>query len=277
MTSDDLEPRLRRAFDEASSAWQPNGDSANDFVGVIKVRRARKQRKVVTIGCSVAVVLALVVGVGIYSTSRTDNRQTASAELHGPTRSTVSSSAVVPGLPKSAALPQQQEKPTLKCAKVRVESGVSQCAGVLLSISSISSGSAQISAAATAIPTSTAASVTVEVGQHVTVVLPATPSGSWREPTAVDASRLSPTLRQELPVIEYPVEPGALRVIGRVRRTPNQSVTTVFEAVKPGDVVLMSTLDHDCERPSTEQAQTTSPTCSGISTQWLTVLIVVRR
>jgi hypothetical protein len=276
MNSDDLEPRLRRAFDEVSSQWQPNGGSGTDFVRAVSRRRAKKLRSVVTVGCAVAVVLVLVVGAGIYSTSRTDKRETASAGLHGPTRSTVSGSAVAPGLPEGTALPQLQANPPLKCAKVTVESGASQCAGAYLTTSAIGSGSAQATATGAASPTSTPASVTVEVGRHVTVVLPATTSGSWTDPTAVDVSKLSPTLRQELPVIQYSADPGVVRVAARVRRSANQSVTAVFEAAKPGHVVVMSTLTQHCAHTSPGQAHTASPTCSEISTQWLVVLVVVR-
>jgi hypothetical protein len=275
MISDDLEPRLRRAFEEASSAWQPNGGSATDFVRAVSRRRARRRRSVVTIGCGVAALLAVVAGAGIYSTSRTDNREVSSGSLKGATRTTVSGAAVGAGLGKSALAPQPGANPALKCAKVRVESGEPHCAGVFLPTSSISSGSAQSVASAAAPPTSMAATVTVGVGQQVTVVLPATTSGSWRAPTAVDVSGLSPTLHQELPPIQYSADPGVVRVVGGVRRAANQSITAVFEAEKPGDVVLVSTLAPDCGRTPNRQSENISPTCPGASRQWLTVLVVV--
>jgi hypothetical protein len=278
MTSNDLEPRLRRAFDEVSSEWQPNGGSASDFVRAVSRRRARKQRTVVTVGCAVAVVLALVVGGSVYSASRTDSREASGTGLHGSTPSTPPGPAAVPGLPESTASPQLRANPPLRCVKVRVESGVPQCAGAYLTVSSASSGSAQnIAGATVASPTSATPPVTVEVGHHVTIVLPATASGSWTDPTAVDVSMLSPTLRQELPVIQSTADPGVIRVADRVRRSANQSVTAVFEAAKPGDVVLMSTLTQHCARTSPGQPGTTSPACPGGSTRWLTVLVVVPR
>jgi hypothetical protein len=115
------------------------------------------------------------------------------------------------------------------------------------------------------------------VGQHVTVSLPATTSGSWRAPVVVAASKLSATLRQQLPASHSPARPGVVRAVGRARLGANQSVTEVVEAVKPGDVVLMATLARHCARISSQQARTASPSCPGVSTQWLILLVVVPR
>jgi hypothetical protein len=93
----------------------------------------------------------------------------------------------------------------------------------------------------------------------------------------VAASRLSATLRQELPVSQSLAHPGVVRVIGRVRVGAKQPVTAALEAVKPGDVVLTATLARDCARTSNRQAKIASPSCPGVSTQWLILLVVVPR
>jgi hypothetical protein len=113
------------------------------------------------------------------------------------------------------------------------------------------------------------------VGQHVTVRLPSTALASWRGPVAIAASRLSATLRRGLPASQFPAPPGAVRVVGRVRVGAKRAVTAVFEATKPGDVVLTATLARACARTSDHQAKSTSPSCTGISPRWLVLLVVV--
>lgn len=278
MTPDDLDSRLRRALDEVSSAWQPSGRSATEFLGNVSRRRTRRHRSVVTTGCAVAAAVAVAVGVGVYSTtSRTDNREASGASLHRPTPSTGSGSSAAPGLSQRAGLPTRAST-ALECASVKVESGVSRCAGVLFATPSATQGGFATSnaAAGTSSTTATPPSVTIEVGQHVTVSLPATAAGSWGAPVVVAASSLSAPLRQELPVSQSAVRAGVMRAVGRVRAGAKQSGTSVFEAVKPGDVVLMATLAGTCARASNGQATIVSPSCAEISTQWLLLVVVSR-
>jgi hypothetical protein len=270
MTPDDLDLRLRRAFDEVSSAWQPKEGSATELVSAVSRRRARQHRSVMAIGCAVVATLALVVGVGVYSTTSKPGNREASIGLHGPTAPTGSGSPASSGLSPRVVPPQPQANRTLECALVTVESGVSRCGGVYVSTPPASSGfSAQNSTADTASATSTPASVTVEVGQHVTVRLPAASSGAWRGPGVVATSRLSATLRQELPSSQSPAHPGVVRV-GRVRGGAKGAVTAVFEAAQPGDVVLTATLARACA-----QAKAAPPSCAGAWSRWVILLVVV--
>ena len=277
MTPDDLEGRLRRAFDEVSAGWQPNGGSAAELVSAVRRHRATRHRRVVTIGCAVAAVLALVVGAGAYSASKTDTRVASSAGPHGPTPSTGSAAAARPRLPNAVAEPPQRTNGTWGCTSVTAGSGVSRCAGVYLPTSTSSGFSAENAPAATASSTSTSASVAVRVGQRVTVDLPTTTSGTWSEPVVADLSRLPATLRQQLPVLRSPAHPGVVRVVGGVRGAAKHSVTAAFEATNSGDVVLTATLTDDCARPSNRPAGIVSPSCPGTSAQWVLLLVVSPR
>lgn len=278
MTPDDLDLRLRRALDEVSSAWQPTTSSVPELVNAAGRRRARRHRSAMTIGCAVVVGIALVVGAGVYSTtSRTDNRVASSGSLQKSTPPTASGSTASPGLSKRVAPPHQANH-TLECASVTVASGSPQCAGVYVSASPASSALfAHNSVAGTADATSTPASLTVPVGQHVTVRLPATALASWRGPVAITASRLSATLGQGLPAGQSPAPPGAVRVVGRVRAGAKRTVTTVFEGTKPGDVVLTATLARACTHAPNHRAKLASPSCTGIPTKWLILLVIVPR
>ena len=275
MTPDHLDSRLRRTLHEVSSAWQPSGRSATEFLGDVSRRRMRRHRSVVTIGCAFAAAVAVAVGAGVYSTtSRTDNREASGASLHRPTPSTGSGNAAVPGLSQRVG-PPIRGKDT--CASVKVESGVSRCAGVFFATPPATQGFATSNGAAgTSSTTATPASVTVKVGQHVAVSLPATAAGSWRAPVIVAPSRLSATLRDGLPITEPLTYPGVMRVAGHVRAGVERSGTSVFEAVKPGDVVLMATLGGACARASNGQATLVSPSCAEISTQWILLVVVSR-
>jgi hypothetical protein len=115
------------------------------------------------------------------------------------------------------------------------------------------------------------------VGQRFTVRLPAPALGSWRGPVVIAASRLPATLRQGLPASQSTAPAGAVRVVGRVRVGTKRVVTAVFEATKPGDVVLTATLIRACGHTSNRQAKPATPSCTGASTQWLTLLVVVPR
>lgn len=267
MTPDDLDSRLRRALDEVSSAWQPSERSTTEFLGDVGRRRMRRHRSLVTTVAAVAAAVAVAVGAGVYSTtSRTDNRQVSGASLHSPTPPTGSRSAASPG-----------GNGTSECASVKVESGVSRCAGVFFATPPATQGFATSnSAAGTSSTTATPTSVTVKVGQHVAVSLPATATGSWRALVLVAPSGLSETLRQELPVSEPAAHSGVMRALGRVRAGAKQSGRSVFEAVKPGDVVLMATLAGTCAHVSSGQATIGSPSCAEISTQWLLLVVVSR-
>jgi len=66
-----------------------------------------------------------------------------------------------------------------------------------------------------------------------------------------------------------------VRVIGRVRGAAKHPVTAVFEAEKPGEVVLTATFAQDCARSSNRQTEMASPSCPGTSAQWLLLLVVV--
>jgi len=67
-----------------------------------------------------------------------------------------------------------------------------------------------------------------------------------------------------------------MQAVGRVRAGAKQSGTSVFEAVKPGDVVLMATLADTCAHTSNRQATIVSPSCAEVSTQWLLLVVVSR-
>ncbi len=276
MMPDDLDSRVRRAFAETTSAWQPNGPSAADVVGDVRRRQMKRRRTVITTGCSVGVLVALAVGTGVYSTqSRTDNRQASGTGLHRPSTSTRSASAASPG-PSNLA-PQQQATSALGCASVTVDSGVSRCAGVIVASPSASSAFSTANGAAGATSaTSAPASVTVKVGQHVAVSLPPTPAGSWREPVMDAPSRLSAPLRHDLSVTEPLTHPGVMRVVGRVRAGAGRLSAAVFEAVKPGEVVLTTTLVRACAQASTKQTTLAPPSCAGGSTQWILLVVVSR-
>ena len=278
MTPDDLDSRLRRALDEVSSAWRPNGQSPTEFLDDVGRRRMRRHRSVVRIGCAVSAAVIIAIGAGVYSTtSRTDNRVASGASLHRPTPSTGSGSTTAPGLSQRVGAPSRGND-SFECASVKVESGVSRCAGVFFATPSATPGGfATASAAAgTSSTTATPPSVTVKVGQHVAVSLPATAAGSWRAPVVVAASSLSAPLRQELSVSQAATHAGVMRAVGRVRAGAKQSGTSVFEAVKSGDVVLMATLAGTCARTSNGQATIVSPACAEISTQWLLLVVVSR-
>ena len=277
MTPDDLDSRLRRAMDEVSSAWQPKGSSASELVGEVSRRRVKRHRSVATIGCAVAAVIAVVVGTGVFSTTaRTDNRVASGPGLRGPTPSVGSGSTASPGLSTSAGAPSGTSTAS-ECASVTVESEASRCAGVFFATAAAIQGfSTSNSAAGTSSTTPSPASVTVKVGERVTVSLPATTTGSWGAPVVVSSSSLSATLRQELPVSVSPAHPGVMRTVGRARNGARQSGTSVFEAVKPGDVVVTATLARACARASNLQAPIVSPSCAEISNQWLMVVVVSR-
>ena len=276
MTPDDLDSRLRRALDEISSAWQPKGCSAHELVGDVSRRRVKRHRSVATIGCAVAAAIAVVVGTGVFSTTaRTDNRVASGAGVRGPTPSVGSGSTASSGLSTSGA--PSGTSTASECASVTVESGVSRCAGVFFATAAVIQGfSTSNSAAGTSSTTPSLASVTVKVGQRVTVSLPATTTGYWGAPVVVSTSSLSATLRQELPVSVSRAHPGVMRAVGQARNGARQSGSSVFEAMKPGDVVVTATLARACARPSNQQATTVSPSCAEISNQWLMVVVVSR-
>jgi hypothetical protein len=277
MTLDDLDSRLRRAMDEVSSAWQPKGCSAHELVGDVSRRRVKRHRSVATIGCAVAAAIAVVVGTGVFSTTaRTDNRVASGAGLRGPTPSVGSGSTASSGLSPSAGAPSGTNTAS-ECASVTVESGVSRCAGVFFASAAVIQGfSTSNSAAGTSSTTPSPASVTVKVGQRVTVSLPATTTGHWGAPVVVSTSSLSATLRQELPVSVSHAHPGVMRAVGQARNGARQSGSSVFEAMKPGDVVVTATLARACARASNQQVTTVSPSCAEISNQWLIVVVVSR-
>ncbi len=278
MTPDDLDSRLRRALDEVSSVWQPSGRSATEFLGDVSRRRMRRRRSLVTTGCAVAAAVAVALGVGVYSTtSRTNNREASGASVHRPTPSTGSGSAAVPGPSQRAGLPTRRNE-TSECASVKVESGVPRCAGVFFGTPSAAQGGfgTANAAAGTSSTTATPPSVTVKVGQHVAVSLPAAAMGSWRAPVVVAASSLSAPLRQELSVSQAAAHAGVMRAVGRIRPGAKQTGPSVFEAVAPGDVVLTATLAGTCAPASNEQATSVSPSCAEISTRWLLLVVVSR-
>ena len=276
MTPDDLDSRLRRALNEVSSAWQPNGCSAKELVGDVSRRRVKRHRSVATIGCAVAAAIAVVVGTGVFSTTaRTDNRVASGAGVRGPTPSVGSGSTASSGLSTSGA--PSGTSTASECASVTVESGVSRCAGVFFATAAVIQGfSTSNSAAGTSSTTPSLASVTVKVGQRVTVSLPATTTGHWGAPVVVSTSSLSATLRQELPVSVSRAHPGVMRAVGQARNGARQSGSSVFEAMKPGDVVVTATLARACARASNQQVTTVSPSCAEISNQWLMVVVVSR-
>jgi hypothetical protein len=277
MTPDDLDSRLRRTMDEVSSAWQPKACPAKELVGDVSRRRVKRHRSVATIGCAVAAAIAVVAGTGVFSTTaRTDNRVASGAGVRGPAPSVGSGSTASSGLASSAGAPSGTSTAS-ECASVTVGSGVSRCAGVFFaSAAGIQGFATSNSAAGTSSTTPSPASVTVKVGQRVTVSLPATTTGSWGAPVVVSASNLSTTLRQELPVSVSRAHPGVMRAVGQAQNGARQSDTSVFEAMRPGDVMVTATLARACARASNLQAPIVSPPCAEISNQWLMVVVVSR-
>jgi hypothetical protein len=276
MTTDDLDSRLRRAMDEVSSAWQPKGSSANELMGDVSRRRVKRHRTVATIGCAVAAIIAVVVGTGVLSTTaRTDNRVASGSGPRVPTP-TVGGSTATSGPSSSVGTPSGAGTES-ECVSVSVESGVSRCAGAFFATAAVIQGFASANSAAGASGvTSSPASVTVKVGQRVTLSLPATKAGSWGAPIVASASSLSATLHQELPVSVSRTHPGVMRAVGRARNGARQSGSSVFEAIKPGDVVITATLASACPPASHQQATTVSPSCAEVPNQWFMVVVVSR-
>ena len=279
MTPDDLDSRLRQAFTETSSALQPSVRPAADIMDALRRRRERRHRSLVTVGC--VVVAALAVGAGSYSyASRTDNREASGVRAHSPITTTRTAAAAAPGVARRGT-PSQQAQSTLACAaSVTVGSGPSRCVGVFsASASNGSEFSASNSAGGTAdVPSAPAApvSVTATVGQHVTVSLPVAPVGSWGAPIATPASALPATVRQELGS-NSAAHVGAMRVVVPAQSGGKLSASTVFEAVKPGDVVLTATLKGACTPSSDPQATTVPPPCAGIRTSWSLLVVIASR
>ncbi len=277
MTPDDLDSRLRRAMDDVSSAWQSKASSANELMGDVRRRRVKRHRSVATIGCAVAAVIAVVLGTGVFSTTaRTDHQVASGAGVRGPTPSVASGSTTSSGLSTSAGAPSGTDTAS-ECASVTVESEASRCAGVFFATAAAIQGNVTAnSAAGTSSSTPSPASVTVKVGQRVTVSLPATTAGNWEAPVVISTSDLSATLRQELPVSVSRAHPGVMRELGRVRNDARQSGSSVFEGMKPGDVVITATLASACPPASHQQATTVPPSCAESSNQWLMVVVVSR-
>jgi hypothetical protein len=69
---------------------------------------------------------------------------------------------------------------------------------------------------------------------------------------------------------------GVMRAVGRARNRARQSVTSEFEAMKPGDVVVTATLARSCVRTPNLQALPVPPSCTEIPNQWLVVVVISR-
>jgi hypothetical protein len=263
-------------MDEVSSAWQPKGYPANELMGDVSRRRVKRHRTVATIGCAVAAIIAVVVGSGVISTAaRTDNRVASGASLRAPTPSVGGSTATSrhssgAGTPPGAGTESE-------CVSVGVGPGAQRCAGEFFATAADIRGSAIANSAAGASSvTSSLAPVTVKVGQRLTLSLPPTNAGSWGAPVVASASSLSATLHRELPVSVSRAHPGVMRAVGRARNGARQSGSSVFEAMKPGDVVITATLASTCAPASHQQATTVSPSCAEIANQWFTVVVISR-
>jgi len=288
MAPDQLEQRIRRALTGSSSSWQPAGSAASEVVDSVRRRRLRRRRYTATIGS--ALVVALVVGAGAFSfTSRgqdahvfaarapsaaSSSRAASGATSKSAGRAAPSTSSNQETSSNQAAAPG----PLAGCAvSVAVGSGPSRCAGVLSSGASSAFGIAGTTAHGPSYAAATPESLTVVVGQRVTVELGPSPVGAWRTPAAVRPSALSSRVRQEFALGTPTARHGVLRLVSSRRSGGTGPVSTIFEPLRPGVVVLASTLGGACAPGSSPTATTVPTRCAGVPTTWTLKLIVTSR
>lgn len=271
MTAGDLESRLHRALVQTSLAWQPSEPSAHEIVGQVRRRRARRVRTWIATGC-VVTGLTVVAGVYSYVSKTTGNRPTTSATAKSPATPTPGT-APGPGH-SNRVVPSPQAPATQACISVTVGSGQSQCVGFFVSptlgVQEFSPSNAGPAGNTAALPVS----LSMKVGQRVTVSVPATTAGAWSAPVAVPASALPATLRQELPGSEPSSAVGAMRVAIKTQPNRARSGSTVFEALKPGDVTLAATAVTGCAKASSNRAATAPSSCVETGTRWAVLVII---
>ncbi|MGO9028428.1 MAG: hypothetical protein ACLQOZ_07350 [Acidimicrobiales bacterium] len=276
MMPDDLDSRLRQAFSQTSSAWQPAAPAVTDLVDGVHRRRARRRRVLTAAGCAVA---ALVVAAGAYSTTSRPAGRQVTAQAPSPTTTgkvsaganRAASAEPVPGSAASGSLA------TPSCAvDVTVGSGPSRCAGVLSTTSSASatasSNGASAEFGAADAPETT---VSAEVGQHVSVVPAPTPAGSWSTPVEVPISTLPVTLRRQIAAGEGAARGSLIRLATPVGAGGTPSPVTVFDATKSGVVVVGATLTSPCRPPSSAPTTDGSRACDGSRSVWTLVIVIV--
>jgi hypothetical protein len=298
MAPDEIESRLRRSLAEASADWQPSGPAAADIVDGVRRRRAQRRRTAAMTGCAAVVVLAL--GVGAYSLAgSTGTPGVSGVKALAPPTST-GAPAASGGAVRLGPSPPPAEAPAnaaaASCASVTVGSGVPQCAGIIHAPSSVQGtfgvnsapGVAGAPATTTSIAPSpanvpppsppaspTPISVTVRVGQRLAVTLPMTAGGSWGTPVAVPASDLATGTQEEFGGHDALARPGAVRVVRPAHRRRGTRATTVFEAVRPGPVVLSATVRSTCTGDVTRAPG--APSCAVGPTSWTLLVLVTAR
>jgi hypothetical protein len=269
---DDLDGRLRQAFHHTSTAWQPSDVSTEDVVAGVRRQRARRRRRTTTISCVAVVVLAL--GVGAYRYSSTPHRLSASAGSATSAPVAGGSTASSGAAPSSAGTVWQQALGACP-ASVQVGSATSRCVGVLSSptLDQQRGFSAASNGAAAGAPVRPGGTVKVKVGQQIKVTLALTPVGGWGAP---GVSTLSASDRPALG-IGSTTPAGTVHTLTTAREIGTRPASAVFEAVRPGVVVLTAHLGGPCATTSSAPARTDSPSCTGVQTRWSLVLLVVAR
>ncbi len=275
MMAGDLDSRLHRAVVRTSLAWQPSEPSVHDIVDQIHRRRVRRVRTWITTGCVVTGLL-VVASAYTYVSRTTGNRATTSAAAKSPAISTAPGSGPTPGH-SNRAVPSPQAPGTLACISVTVGSDQTPCAGLFVAPALGVQGFSPSNAGTAGNATATAISVSVKVGQRVTVSVPATTAGVWSAPVADSASALPAPLRQELPGSKVSSAVGAMRVAIEVQANRKRSGSTVFVASKPGDVVLTATAVTGCAEASSNRAAPVPSSCIETGTRWAVLVVIASR